>query len=230
MQLIPAVDLVGDSATRLERGDFDRALFATPFEEYIERVVATQPVMLHLVDLDGARHGGVRPDVVARCLRAAGDVPVQVSGGIRNVDSAKRIMDLGAARILVGTAAFGDPAFLDALVAEFADQVGVTLDVRGGTLRVAGWLDSAAMTVAAGLRYCVDHGVTRILGTAIDRDGTGNGPDLELMSELCASPLKVIAAGGVRNRDDVAALAEIGCEAAVTGRAFFEELSAGRTF
>ena len=89
VQLIPAVDLLGNDATRLEQGDYDRELFRRPAESFIATAAATRPPLIHLVDLDGARSGHLRTEVLARCIAAAGDVPVQVSGGIRSVESAR---------------------------------------------------------------------------------------------------------------------------------------------
>jgi phosphoribosylformimino-5-aminoimidazole carboxamide ribotide isomerase len=222
MQVIPAVDLVGANATRLEQGDFNRALFERPAEAYVAEVAATRPPLIHLVDLDGARTGEFRPDVIAACLRAAGPVPVQVSGGVRDVERARALIELGAARVLIGTAAFAERELLDEFVNALGERLAVTIDVRDGLVKVAGWLESTMLTVDDAATRCVDAGVARVLGTSIARDGTGAGPDLDLYRTLCAHPLKVIAAGGVRDRDDVDALAAIGCEGAVTGRAFAE--------
>jgi phosphoribosylformimino-5-aminoimidazole carboxamide ribotide isomerase len=222
MQLIPAVDLLGRDATRLEQGDYGRELFRRPATELVAAAAALGPPLIHLVDLEGARSGSVRPDVIAECLAAADGVPVQVSGGIRSVSTAERILELGAARVLVGTAAFGSRTLLDELVGRLGDRLGVSIDVRGGLVRVAGWLEGTAFSVAEAARTCVEAGVVRVLGTAIDRDGTDAGPDLELYRELCAYPLAVLAAGGVRHQTDVDDLAALGCEGAVTGRAFAE--------
>lgn len=221
MQLIPAVDLLGGDATRLEQGDYSRELFRRPAGPYVAEVAATEPPLIHLVDLDGARSGQLRLDVLAQCVEAAGDIPVQVSGGIRSLEAARQVMGVGASRVLIGTAAFeGD--LLDALVEEFGPALAVTIDVRDSMIRVKGWLESGALSVSAAADRVANAGVTRILGTAISRDGTGDGPDLDLYRQLVGYPFSVLAAGGVRNMDDVRELGEIGCEGVVTGRAFAE--------
>jgi len=220
VQIIPAVDLLGFDATRLEQGDFERELFRTPSEEFVRRVAATRPPLIHLVDLDGARTGQPRLDVLARCIGAAGETPLQISGGVRTLATAEAIFSLGAARVLIGTVAFQDSTTLGTFVEAFGNRLAVTIDVLDGRLKVGGWLDSTPLSVDDAIRHCVDSGVTRILGTAIDRDGTMAGPDLNLYRQLCASPLAVIAAGGIRGQDDADILAAIGCEAAVIGRAF----------
>ena len=220
MQIVPAVDLVGTDATRLVRGDFARELFRRPAVEWIGEIASARPALIHLVDLDGARTGAVRPDVLRACLAAAGTVPVQVSGGVRTVRDAEALIDMGFHRVLIGTAAFGPLEQLTAFVARLRDQLAVAIDVRGGRVRVAGWSEETSLTVAAAARRCVDQGVVRVLGTAIEADGTGRGPDLPLYEELCNYDLAVMAAGGVRDLADVEALAAVGCEAVISGRAF----------
>ena len=225
MQLIPAVDLLGEDATRLEQGDFDRELFRRPATDFVRLVAATKPAMIHLVDLQGARDGVLRPDVLKACIEAAGGIPMQVSGGIRSRESAEEVLALGAARILVGTAAFRDKEFLRDLVATHGDRIAVTIDVADGNVRVAGWREGVDLDVATAMAYCIDAGVSRVIGTAIDRDGTMAGPDLDLYRQLCDSPLKVLAAGGVRDDDDVRALEVLGCEGAIMGRAYLSRLA-----
>ena len=222
MQVIPAVDLLGSDATRLEQGDYDRELFRRPAAAYVAEVAATRPELIHLVDLEGARSGNYRPDILRECLAAADGVPVQVSGGIRSIETADAVLALGASRVLIGTVAFQRPELLSEFAERFGDQLVVSIDVRDGFVKVDGWLQGTSLSVANAATHCVDSGVQRVLGTSIERDGTGNGPDLDLYIELCHFDLKVIAAGGVRDLDDVAALENCGCEAAVTGRAFAE--------
>jgi phosphoribosylformimino-5-aminoimidazole carboxamide ribotide isomerase len=226
MQIIPAVDLLGTDATRLEQGDFNRELFRTPAEAYVAAVAATQPPLIHLVDLEGARSGKARPEIIRNCVEAAGNIPLQVSGGIRSLETAEKILSIGASRVLIGTAAFRERSTLATFTDRLGEQLAVTLDVRDGRINIAGWLDQTTLNVEDALEHCERSGVVRILGTAIDRDGTMAGPDLELYELLCSSSLKVIAAGGVRDQADVDALEAVGCEAAVMGRAFAQRILA----
>lgn len=222
MQIIPAIDLLGGEAARLERGDYDRVLFRRPAVELVAAAAALSPPRIHLVDLDGARSGRLNLAALGECVAAAGRIPVQVSGGIRDLDTALSVLGLGADRVLIGTAAFESPERLS----EFADRLGerlaVSVDVRDGRVRVSGWTSSTGLGVPEAVERCLTAGVTRVVATSIARDGTLEGPDLALYRELCSYPLRVIAAGGVRDRRDVEALAEIGCEGAITGRAFAE--------
>jgi phosphoribosylformimino-5-aminoimidazole carboxamide ribotide isomerase len=223
MQVIPALDLLGDDAVRLEQGDFERVLFRQPLEAFMARIVATAPPLIHIVDLQGARDGALRPEVVARCVRVAGDIPLQVSGGIRSIDAARGALGAGASRIIVGTAAWEGDA-LELFAQTFGDQLLVALDVRDGRIAIHGWTESSGRDVDEALARCRDAGVVRLHVTAIDRDGTMRGPDLDLYRRVCASGLAVVAAGGVRDDVDVAALADVGCEAAVMGLGYLTRL------
>jgi len=209
--VIPAVDVLGDEAVRLEQGDYDRVVerAAEPVA-LARRWVDAGAARVHLVDLDGARTGHVRPELVAAVADAVRPAKLQASGGIRSLDDARRLLDAGAERVIVGTAAWPDPEpwlELGAVVA---------LDVRDGRVMSRGWTEGAGLTLDEALARL---GAARILLTAIDRDGTLAGPDLELVARAAAAGARVLAAGGVRSPEDVDALAAAGAEAAVVGRA-----------
>jgi phosphoribosylformimino-5-aminoimidazole carboxamide ribotide isomerase len=224
MQVIPALDLLGDDAVRLEQGDYDRIVFRRPVDEVLERIVDTSPPLIHVVDLQGARDGSLRIEVVSRCAQRARGVPLQVSGGIRSPDVGHAALAAGAARIIVGTAAWASPADLDRYVDEFGEALVVALDIRDGRLAVRAWQSSSPIGLDEALERCVASGVPRVHVTAIERDGTMRGPDLALYERACQSGLAVLAAGGVRGEDDLAALERVGCEAAVMGLGYLGRL------
>jgi len=224
MQLIPAIDLLGDDAVRLEQGDYDRVVFRQPLEDFVARVVATGPDLIHVVDLQGAREGALRTDVIARCAAVAGSVPLQVSGGIRSLAAAREVLDAGAERVILGTALWSEPHALRVFVDALGERLVAALDVRDGELAVRGWLASSGLGVDDALERCRAAGVTRLHVTAIARDGTMRGPDLDLYRRVCASGIKVVAAGGVRDDRDLADLEAVGCEAAVMGVGFLARL------
>jgi len=211
IEVIPAVDVLGTDAVRLEQGDYESVVAQGGDPVGLaRRWVEAGARRIHLVDLDGARSGRVRPELV-RTVAEIG-VPVQASGGIRSLDDARALLDAGADRVVVGTAAWPDPQPWF----ELGDALVLALDVRDGELRAAGW------TVGTGLRY--EDALARSLGrrllvTAIDRDGTLSGPDLALVRQAVEAGGRVLAAGGIRSTDDVAALAVAGAEAAIVGRA-----------
>jgi phosphoribosylformimino-5-aminoimidazole carboxamide ribotide isomerase len=223
-QLVPAVDVLGGEAVRLERGAFERVgVRAGDPVELARRLAWTRPPWLHIVDLEGARSGGVRPELVAEISAAVAPVPVQAAGGVRSPDDALALVEAGAARVVVGTAAFSAPGALVRYVEALGGRLVVAVDVRDGRVAVAGWERSSGLGVDEAVESCVEAGVARLLCTAIDRDGTLGGPDLGLLARVLGlSGLPVLAAGGVRSRDDLDALAGIGLEGAVVGRALLE--------
>jgi len=214
--VIPAVDVLGAGAVRLHQGAYDDVVERAGDPVELARVFAEAGARrIHLVDLDGARAGRVRPDLVRDVAAAVSPASLQASGGIRSLDDARSLLTAGADRVVVGTAAFPDPAPW----AELGEQLVVALDVRDGQVRTAGWTEDSGLSVDAAAARCRNAGVTRVLCTAIDRDGTLAGPDLELVRQVATTGLAVVAAGGVRSPEDVAALAEAGAEAAIVGRA-----------
>lgn len=224
MQLIPALDLLGDFAVRLEQGDFDRVIFRQPIAEMLDQIVATSPALIHIVDLEGARDGALRTEVIARCVARCRGIPLQISGGIRSIPAAQRALSAGATRVIVGTAVWATPTALGEFTGELSEQLVVAMDVRNGELAVRGWLGRSGLGVDDALERCVSAGVTRLHVTAIERDGTMRGPDLDLYRRVCSSGIAVVAAGGVRDDDDVAALEEVGCEGAVMGLGYLARL------
>jgi len=221
--VLPAVDLLGEDAVRLEQGDFHRVAARAQPEELVRRFAAAGARLIHVVDLDGARRGGLRQDLIGRLAEAAGAAKVQASGGIRSPADAERLFAVGAARVVVGTAALAKPGAMERFVAQFGDRLVVAIDVRGGRVAARGWLEDTGLAAAEVARQCAAAGVSRILCTAIERDGMLGGPDLDLLREIRdASGLRVLAAGGIRSESDLAAVDAVGCEGAVVGRALLD--------
>jgi phosphoribosylformimino-5-aminoimidazole carboxamide ribotide isomerase len=221
MEVLPAIDLLGSEAVRLHQGAYESVTaFGAPLE-LAARFAAEGARWIHVVDLDGARSGQVRADVVRDLVAAAAPASVQASGGVRSVADARLLVEAGAARVVVGTAAFAGA------LAEFVDALGerlvVALDVRDGVVRTAGWKVSTGLTVDDAIDLCASVGVRRLLCTAIDRDGTLGGPDVGLVTSVvqrAGGP--VLAAGGVRDEADLDALEAAGAEGAIVGRALLE--------
>ncbi len=217
IEVIPAVDVLGEGAVRLHQGAYDEVVEeAGDPVDLARRFAEAGAARIHLVDLDGARSGAVRPDLVRLVAATVAPALLQASGGIRSLDDARVLLGSGADRVVVGTAAFPDPAPWSAAL---GDRLVVALDVREGMVRTAGWTADSGLSLAEAVERCLAAGVRRALCTAIDRDGTLGGPDLELVSSVAASGLRVLAAGGVRSPADVRDLAGAGAEAAVVGRA-----------
>jgi phosphoribosylformimino-5-aminoimidazole carboxamide ribotide isomerase len=223
LQVVPAVDLLGEEAVRLEQGDFARVALRAQPEELVRRFAAAGASLLHVVDLDGARSGRLRVELIARLVAAAAPAAVQASGGVRSVEDAERLLAVGAARVVVGTASFAAPDALQRFAAAFGDRLVVAIDVRNGRVAVRGWAEQTDLAPEEAARRCADAGVARVLCTAVEHDGMLAGPDVDLLRrvrEACGLPL--VAAGGIRSADDLESLDRAGCEAAVVGRALLE--------
>jgi phosphoribosylformimino-5-aminoimidazole carboxamide ribotide isomerase len=219
VEVIPAIDLLGERAARLEQGDYDRATFYGDPVELARDFAAAGATRIHVVDLDGARAARIRPDVVAALVGAAAPVPVQASGGVRSVADAEALIRAGANRVVVGTSAW---TLLDDLVAALGERLVVAVDVRDGVVRARGWTEGS-LDVEDAIERCVAAHVPRLLCTAIERDGTLHGPDLELVRHVIErSRLPVLAAGGISSDDDLESLARAGAEGAIVGRALLE--------
>jgi phosphoribosylformimino-5-aminoimidazole carboxamide ribotide isomerase len=215
IEVIPAVDVLGVEAVRLEQGDYDRVVERAEAPVALaRRWVEVGATWIHLVDLDGARSGHVRPELVTEVANAVRPARLQASGGIRSLADAQALLAAGADRVIVGTAAWPDPAPFLELGAVIA------LDVRDGQVMSRGWTEGAGLSLGDALARL---GATRVLLTAIDRDGTLAGPDLELVRRVAAAGVRVLAAGGVRSPEDVDALAAAGAEAAIVGRALLTQ-------
>jgi phosphoribosylformimino-5-aminoimidazole carboxamide ribotide isomerase len=221
--VIPAIDLRGGRAVRLRRGDpaeetayeGDPIALAQRFQDEGAR-------RLHVIDLDAALGEGDNRGKIRDICRAV-VVPVQVGGGVRSLDAVKALVDDGAARTILGTAAATDVSFVGRAVEEFAERVVVAVDVRGGRVMTNGWRQEGP-ELGTAIAALNGSGAPRYLVTSIARDGTLEGPDLTLYRQVRGlTDRPVIASGGVRNADDVWALREIGCEAAVTGKALYEK-------
>jgi phosphoribosylformimino-5-aminoimidazole carboxamide ribotide isomerase len=223
MIVIPAIDLRGGRAVRLRRGDpSDETWYANDPVEVAERFQEQGARRLHVIDLDAALGEGDNREAIRNICHAV-VVPVQVGGGIRSLEAASEVIEDGASRAILGTAAAADVSIVGRAVEEFAERVVIAVDVRGGRLMIDGWREEGPELepTLAGLN---EAGAPRYLVTAIARDGTLEGPDLTLYRQvLKLTDRPVIASGGVRNADDVWALREVGCEAAVTGKALYEK-------
>lgn len=223
MIVIPAIDLRAGRAVRLLRGDpqHETAYSDDPVEVAV-RFQEEGARRLHVIDLDAALGGGDNRSVINEICKAT-VVPVQVGGGVRTIEDVAAVLELGAARAILGTSAALDPPFVTVAVEEFAEKIVVALDVRGGRVMVKGWQEEGPEMEAV-LPSLDDSGSPRYLVTAIARDGTLDGPDLRLYKQVMSvTDRPVIASGGVRDADDVWALRDVGCEAAVTGKALYEK-------
>lgn len=221
MIVIPAIDVRGGRCVRLFRGDFEaETVYEEEPAEVARRFQAEGARRLHVVDLDAARGSGSNRDVVKEICRGVA-IPVQLGGGLRTLEAIERAFEDGAARAIVGTAAALDPDLVASAVEHFHDRIVIALDVREGHLMTHGWQDRGPSLEEA-IPRLDGAGVPRYLLTSIVRDGTMDGPDLELYRRVLGlTERPVIASGGVRTAEDVRALRDLGVEAAVVGKAMY---------
>ncbi len=179
---------------------------------------------IHVVDLDRAFGTGDNTALVRQIVAAVGTrVRIQLGGGLRSLDRLGESLELGAARVVIGTSAATDPAFVPAALAiAGADKVAVGIDVRNGFVAVRGWTETSTLTARALVDRVVADGVGTVIYTDVSRDGMLLGPDIEGASQLQAAGVRVIASGGVSSLDDVRAVCDAGLAGAIVGRALYE--------
>jgi phosphoribosylformimino-5-aminoimidazole carboxamide ribotide isomerase len=229
MLLIPAIDLKDGKCVRLRQGDMrDVTVFSEDPVAMAKHWVAQGARRLHVVDLNGARTGRpVNEAVIRKIVKAVGDdLPVQLGGGIRDMDTIERYIDDGVRYVVVGTAAVKNPGYLHDACSAFGGHVIVALDAKGGKVATDGWSKLTGHDVVDLARKFEDYGVDAILYTDIGRDGMMAGVNIEATVELArAVKIPVIASGGVASLKDIEALCAIeneGVEAAILGRSLYE--------
>jgi phosphoribosylformimino-5-aminoimidazole carboxamide ribotide isomerase len=229
MLLIPAIDLKDGKCVRLRQGDMkDVTVFSEDPVAMARHWVAQGARRLHVVDLNGARAGRpVNEAVIRRIVQAVGDdVPVQLGGGIRDMDTIERYIDDGVRFVVIGTAAVKNPGYLHDACSAFGGHVIVALDAKDGKVMTDGWSKLTGHDVVDLARKFEDYGVDAILYTDIGRDGMLSGVNIEATVELArAVKIPVIASGGVASIKDIEALCAVeveGIEAAVLGRSLYE--------
>jgi phosphoribosylformimino-5-aminoimidazole carboxamide ribotide isomerase len=224
--LYPAIDIRGGKAVRLLRGDYEReTTYDADPADAARRWIEEGAQFLHVVDLDGAKAG--QPENLDAIERiAALGCPIQVGGGLREPDSVESILDAGAERVVIGTAALRDPDFLDAMLVQHGKRIVVSVDARHGRVALEGWTESGEETVVATVAALSDRGVVRFLCTAIEVDGTMEGPAISQLEQIAsAADAQVIASGGVGEVAHLEALARVrapNVEGAIVGRALYE--------
>ncbi len=223
MIILPAIDLRGGRCVRLRQGDYSQE---TVFDEdpaavavRFQQVGAT---WLHVVDLDGAREGQPRNlDLIRAIVKTVGQtVAIEVGGGIRTTEAAATLLNMGVRRVVVGSRAVSNPAWLRDLTGRFPGRVALGVDARGGRVAVRGWLEQTDLTAGDVAAAAGGLPLAAIIYTDIARDGMMAGPDVEATAELVkASPFPVIASGGVTTIEDIRRLKAVGVAGAIIGRA-----------
>jgi phosphoribosylformimino-5-aminoimidazole carboxamide ribotide isomerase len=225
--LYPAIDIAEGRAVRLIQGDFDaETVYADSPLEAARAWVDAGARYLHVVDLDGARTG--TPQNLHHLEAIAGElgVPVQVGGGLRSVEAVRDAIAAGAARVILGTAAFTDVDFLDEVVGEFGERTVVSIDTRGGFVSTSGWTETTDMPAAVVIDRMQDRGVRTFVFTNVDKDGLLGGPDLDEVRAIARVVRgRFMYSGGIGRTEDLAALArlrQVNLAGVIAGKALYE--------
>jgi phosphoribosylformimino-5-aminoimidazole carboxamide ribotide isomerase len=227
MILLPAVDIREGKAVRLRQGRFeDETVYADDPLEAARSFVEAGARFLHLVDLDGAREGEpVNLHHVER-ITSELEVPVELGGGLRSIASIRRALKAGAARVVLGTAAFTDPELLDEALSAFTARILVGVDVRGGQVSVSGWTRETQTRGEDAIRLMQQRGVTRFVYTNVDRDGMLDGPDLDEVRRVAEAVRgRFLYSGGIGSLADLEALRDLrllNLAGVISGKALYE--------
>ena len=226
MLIIPAIDLQDSQAVRLYKGDYaQKTVYSSePWQlaQNFERMGATY---LHMVDLDGAKEGTTTNLETIRKIRKSTNLKIQLGGGIRTLETAALYLEnVGIDRVILGTAALTDPAFLKAALAKYgAERIIVGVDIKNGFVSTSGWLETSSVPYLDFLESLEKLGVRYSVITDISKDGTLAGPNFALYKEIAAhSRIKFIVSGGVKDKDDVLQAASRAYYAVIIGKAYYE--------
>lgn len=229
MILLPAIDIRDGRAVRLRQGDFDdETVYADDPLEAARAWVDAGARRLHVVDLDGARRG--EPASLEHLGRIAGElgVPIQYGGGLRTLEAAAAAVAAGADRIVLGTAALRDEAFLDSALERFGDRVAVAVDARAGEVAVAGWTEGTGIGAEEVVARVRGRGAMRIVFTDVERDGMLDGPDVDRLLDVAAATgdgAELLYSGGIGSLDHLRSLAALRLDVlagVISGKALYE--------
>ena len=223
MNIIPAIDLIGGEAVRLKKGDYNQVtVYSSTPVEVAKGFEAQGSKFLHVVDLDGAKEGSTANFETIKAIVAQTDLSVEVGGGIRSMDTVKRYIEIGIDRVIIGTAAVTDPAFLKQAIEAYPEHIAVGVDIKDGMVAIKGWTEVSAVSCFDFCQSLQNLGVKTIICTDISKDGMMAGTNLELYRSLTSHfSLNVIASGGVSGLEDIRELVKMKIYGAILGKAIY---------
>ena len=228
MDILPAIDLLDGKVVRLAQGQREQVtVYSDDPVAVAYRWVEAGAQWLHVVDLNGAFDGTYTNLLLARRIIKACGVSVELSGGIRTADALEQALEAGAARVVLGTKACEDPAFVKATAGRHGAKIAVAIDAKAGQVVSRGWVSSTTLTPGALARSIMTLGVETMICTDVSRDGMLQGPNLSLLEEVLAvGSIQLIASGGIASLDDLKKLKMLesqGVIGAIVGKALYEE-------
>lgn len=224
MIIFPAIDLSGGNAVRLFQGDYNnmKVYSKTPVD-VVQSFVLNGAEALHVVDLDGAKHGALTNLDAVKSLCRSVDLEIQVGGGIRDQERIDQYLQLGVTRVILGTVAVQNFAFVEQMVKTYGDAIAVGVDAKDGMTAINGWLETTMVSSVDLCKRCADAGVKTIIYTDISKDGAMQGTNLEIYNTLSEiKGLNIIASGGVSYLHEIASLAQQNIYGAIVGKALYE--------
>ena len=223
MYLYPAIDLVQGKAVRLFQGDYARmTVYSDDPVSVAKDFQSAGSKHIHLVDLEGAKSGTPENLETIKRILAETDLFVEVGGGIRNMETVETYLSAGVDRVILGTAAVTDPAFLEAALQQYGEKIAVGVDLKDGLVAIRGWTETSQLTADEFFAKMEKLGVKTIICTDISRDGAMKGTNRELYRELSEKyAIDLIASGGVSSLEDVQALAAMDLHGAIIGKAYY---------
>ncbi len=223
MEIIPAIDLRGGKCVRLYQGDYSKeTVFSDDPVSMAFRWRDAGARRLHLVDLDGAAEGKLCNAAVIGEIAKKAEIPVEIGGGIRLIETMEHLLELGVDRMILGTVAVEDPELVKEACLRFGEKIIVSIDAKDGYVRGRGWKEAGSLKIEEVIRQMESRGVKRFVFTDISRDGTLTEPNFaEIARFKSLTQIPVIAAGGIASVEHLKKLAETGVEGAITGRAIY---------
>lgn len=223
MNIFPAIDLYEGKAVRLLKGDYNQmTVYSDSPLSVAEDFVKKGAKFIHLVDLEGARDGSTPNLETVKKIAASTPLFSEIGGGIRDMKTVDSYLSAGVDRVILGTAAVTDRAFLEKAVAEYGERIAVGVDIRDGFVAIKGWTELSSLTLHEFCRELEALGVRTLICTDISRDGNMKGTNRELyreMSELYK--MQIVASGGVSTLDDIRALSKLSLYGAIIGKAYY---------
>lgn len=226
MRIYPAIDIIDGNCVRLVQGDYSqKTKFADDPTDVAKRWQAQGGEFIHIVDLDGAKSGTTPNMELILKIANSVDVPIEVGGGIRNMDVVESYLENGVHRVIIGTAALEDTEFVKEAVDKYGDRIAVGIDAKDGMVAVSGWEQVSKMPALTLAKKMQELGVAYIIYTDIATDGMLKGPNVAAMTEMVKTVpnVNIIASGGVSGIDDIKALMETGVEGAIVGKALYTD-------
>ena len=223
MKIFPAIDLYEGKAVRLFKGNYEQmTVYSNNPVEIARDFKAAGAEYIHMVDLQGARDGTTpNLDIVASVARETG-LFVEIGGGIRSLETVEKYLSAGVGRVILGTAAVEDEAFLDEAISRFGDRIAVGADVKDGYIAIKGWLQTSAYNLDDFMSKMQTKGVKTVICTDISKDGAMSGTNREMYKMLSEKyKIDIVASGGVSSLDDVRALREMSLYGAIIGKAYY---------